>query len=450
MSYSPSRLDDAPAHQAPVKSEMLSPLEPPTPSWFANAADQAKPEAKPDQLADRYRERLTREQALQKSQDEELEDYRRKLDEKFRAAKRIYDNPGQDNPPAAPAEAPEVKLRARRPTMPLGTIETVSDYYVREKPIRPSRAKASTPFGLYASYAAIAMVLGGAAGFAFANRTVISAFTQSSVDHTRQWVADLSKAMPESATSTAVMASASGSTTLSKKSVTMASLSVNDVRGTLNSMIPLALSATPADSTQPIELMISGLPASAYLTAGQQTADGSWIVKTPDVANLRLVVAQSETPKFDLEVAAVEQTSGSLAAPAQRMQVELSDVKITPVSAPPESQNSAALAKPAETVVATAGPKSAAVPVPVPVAAAPGADLLVRADALMGQGDIISARQIYMQAASLGNGKGAYGVARSYDPKVFAELKIDGLQPDAAKAADWYKKAAAAGVTATQ
>jgi len=446
MSYSPARLEDAPNTPTSEKHETKASIEPPTPSWFNTPAE---PDT-PNQMADRYRDRLAREQALQKTQDEELEDYRRKLDEKFKAAKRIYDKPGNGTSASTEPLATEVKLRARRPTLPLGTIENLSERYVREAPVRPTRVHANgrTPFATYAAYAALAMVLGGTAGLGFANRSSIYTFTQGSVNHARQWVADVSKPLADnSATAAAVTASTSGSTTLSKKSVTMASLSVTDVRGALNSMIPLALSATPADATQPIDLMISGLPSSAYLTAGQQTADGSWIVKSPDVANLRLVVAQSETQKIDLEVAAVEQTSGSLAAPAQRMQVELSDVKITPVSAPPEGQNDPVVIKPAAAAVATAGPTPAAIPAPV---AAPGAELLVRADALMGQGDIISARQIYMQAASLGNGKGAFGVARSYDPKVFADLKISGLQPDPAKAADWYRKAAAAGVTSAQ
>jgi TPR repeat protein len=39
------------------------------------------------------------------------------------------------------------------------------------------------------------------------------------------------------------------------------------------------------------------------------------------------------------------------------------------------------------------------------------------------------------------------GVAKTYDPATFAELKVQGITPDAAKAAEWYEKAKAAGVT---
>lgn len=88
--------------------------------------------------------------------------------------------------------------------------------------------------------------------------------------------------------------------------------------------------------------------------------------------------------------------------------------------------------------------QATALPDPV----APGDNFVAKADAMMAQGDVASARQLYLQADGLGNAKGTFGVAKSYDPRVFAQLNITGLQPDAAKATEWYKKAAAEGVTA--
>ena len=37
------------------------------------------------------------------------------------------------------------------------------------------------------------------------------------------------------------------------------------------------------------------------------------------------------------------------------------------------------------------------------------------------------------------------GVAKTYDPAVYAEMKVQGITPDAAKAAEWYEKAKAGG-----
>ena len=73
--------------------------------------------------------------------------------------------------------------------------------------------------------------------------------------------------------------------------------------------------------------------------------------------------------------------------------------------------------------------------------------LLQKGDMLMKTGDLIIARQFYSRAFQLGAADGAMGVAKTYDPATFVELKVQGITPDAAKAAEWYEKAKAAGVT---
>ncbi len=463
MSYSPARIDE------PVKSEVELPISAdkrqetatPVPSWFAEGLGHEDGTS----AAERYRARLARHAEMQRRENDEMEEYRRKLDEKFAIAKRMYDAPGNDNPqselraeprlrdaaaamPAAAhipmgSSAAEPMLRARRPTMPLAEIEKRKKRYPKDtkdlKARRPQK-RASSHLGFYAAAAAIAVVVGAGAGYGLANRVNLVAFTQDGVARAQAWAASLTAKQP--AGNAPVALASSGSSNFAKP-ITSARLAVNDVRGQLNSMIPLLLTATPASADQPVDLEITGLPQSAYLTAGRQKEDGRWVVKAPEIADLKLVIPQSETPKIDLQVAAVEQTSGTLAAPAQRMSVELSDVKITPAAAPPEGQPDPLAIKPAAVADATQ-----AAPIPAPVG--PAADLLARADGLMNQGDILSARQYYMQASSAGNPRGALGVARTYDPKVFAELKVEGLQPDAAKAAEWYKKAQAAGLTANQ
>jgi TPR repeat protein len=68
-----------------------------------------------------------------------------------------------------------------------------------------------------------------------------------------------------------------------------------------------------------------------------------------------------------------------------------------------------------------------------------------KGDLLLKSGDIIAARQFYLRAFELQDAAGAYGVGRTYDPKVFAQLNVRGLSPDPDKAREWYGKAAAAG-----
>jgi TPR repeat protein len=56
------------------------------------------------------------------------------------------------------------------------------------------------------------------------------------------------------------------------------------------------------------------------------------------------------------------------------------------------------------------------------------------------------ARQFYTRAFQMGATEGAMGVAKTYDPATFAEMRVQGITPDAAKAKEWYEKAKAAGV----
>ena len=44
-------------------------------------------------------------------------------------------------------------------------------------------------------------------------------------------------------------------------------------------MIPLALNAEPAFEDQKLAIKISGLPASAYLSAGKKISEDTWILK---------------------------------------------------------------------------------------------------------------------------------------------------------------------------
>ena len=121
-------------------------------------------------------------------------------------------------------------------------------------------------------------------------------------------------------------------------------------------------------------------------------------------------------------------------------------LQITPASAPPET--SVVVKQPAASVQASTAP----VQVPAdlettkPALSAEVTGLLGKGDMLMKTGDLIIARQFYKRAFEMGAAEGALGIARTYDPSVFTELKVQGITPDVAKAAEWYEKAKAAGV----
>jgi TPR repeat protein len=71
--------------------------------------------------------------------------------------------------------------------------------------------------------------------------------------------------------------------------------------------------------------------------------------------------------------------------------------------------------------------------------------LLARGDDLLATGDVTAARLFYQRAAEQGNAAAATAVGHTYDPAVLQLLHVRGVRGDAQMAAEWYRKAIAAG-----
>lgn len=70
-----------------------------------------------------------------------------------------------------------------------------------------------------------------------------------------------------------------------------------------------------------------------------------------------------------------------------------------------------------------------------------------RGDEMLALKDISAARKYYEYSANAGNAHAASALARTYDPASSTQLGVVGLQPDLAKAAAWYQRAAELGDT---
>jgi hypothetical protein len=310
------------------------------------------------------------------------------------------------------------------------------------------------PWSRLAGLGTIAIVIGSVSGFGFANVDRISGFFHKSVNSAQLALASVTSV------GNSEPAATKNETMIQKKTVSIAALDVNDVRGALNSMIPLMLSAQAADGADPVALKIMGVPQDAYLTAGVETTKGNWLLKPADIAGVKLVVPQSGAQQFNMEVAAVEEKTGALAAPIKAINVQLDGVTADAVPAVPltltgDGKSELAVANVAATIApANAPPETAVIKLDeasaIPAASLEASDLISKGDGLLNSGDIASARQFYLRASAMGDAKGAYGVGRTYDPQVFAALNVQGLKPDPAKAADWYQKAVDGGVAAAK
>ena len=417
-----------------------SAAETPVPSWLTQHYRDDDAEF----LVNQYRRKQEEEPAPSPPpENRTYEYYRRRIMERQREQLDLQMDrapmPQVPSRPTISASELDVQRRHYGNEREMGT-QTVSYSSTYERP----RLKKSLLFaGVFAA------VAGGAVGFAVTKYDQIS----TSANGLYAFAAGL---MPSDLET---LFDSTRETTITKKPIAIASLAVSDVTGTLNSMIPLALNAEPAFENQELAIKITGLPASAYLTAGKKISDNTWILKDGEEDGINLFVSQSDTAKFDISVAAIETNTGELAAPVKEMTVAIDDVKIenetalqiTPVSAPPETSipvkiQQVKIQQPE--IIDAAAPVPAEPVTPIkPALSAEVTGLLGKGDMLMKTGDLIIARQFYSRAFQLGAAEGALGVAKTYDPAVFTEMKVQGITPDAAKAAEWYEKAKAAGVT---
>ena len=87
-------------------------------------------------------------------------------------------------------------------------------------------------------------------------------------------------------------------------------------------------------------------------------------------------------------------------------------------------------------------------PVPRPTPALPAhdvAELMARGDQLLANGDIVAARGFYERAAEQGSAPASTAVGKTYDPLFLEQMHVRGTRGDAGLAAQWYRKASAAG-----
>jgi TPR repeat protein len=71
--------------------------------------------------------------------------------------------------------------------------------------------------------------------------------------------------------------------------------------------------------------------------------------------------------------------------------------------------------------------------------------LLKRGQDALNNGDLVAARLLLQRAAAAGSADGALALAQTFDSAVIGRLGAVGVAADAAKAREWYQKAARLG-----
>jgi Sel1 repeat len=147
--------------------------------------------------------------------------------------------------------------------------------------------------------------------------------------------------------------------------------------------------------------------------------------------------SESELPATPVKVehihAAMAPLPVATEAPVPAAIVPVAIPKATPSPAPALPEPAPAVTPPQQTAR------------PVTLAPDELAMLIKRGKDLLTSGDISAARLLLRRAAEAGNADAALAFGSTFDPAVIARLGAIGVKGDAAKAREWYEKAAALG-----
>jgi hypothetical protein len=211
--------------------------------------------------------------------------------------------------------------------------------------------------------------------------------------------------------------------------------------------VPAAMAAPKAQQTRPSVLILGLgciaiiLSLSLYWLSGAGRGD-----RTVSLTPVSVIAVPPAAPAPPVQVAPATEVASA------RPEIP---VAVAPQTPPPvDSQDTApphVEAQPADAPAAVA--ESSTAPVAAAPPEAPAASLspdeieslIVRGDQLLATGDIVAARLFFQRAAEQGSGPAATEVGKTFDPLFLEQAHVRGIRGDAAAAADWYRKAAAAG-----
>jgi hypothetical protein len=328
------------------------------------------------------------------------------------------------------------------------------DMVLRRRSVRRARGGLKLRDAVIAGVASIA--IGALAGAVVYDRTNDGELSTAVVDSVGQFLTGLNlgnDAVAAANTGDVVPDGHSTSASL-KKPVTTARIEASDAQGSVNTPIPLSISAEPALPDQDIALRLTGLPADSYLTAGTKLADNAWILKPAEWRGVKLMVPSAPSSPLLIAIDAIEPRTGDLAAPTEEITVDLGpqaavSSQVLPASAPPTN------VKRNYNLPSSTQQETAATPQPIPApleseskpSATDSASLMRNGDKLLGVGDFTAARAFFTRARELGNREASLRLGQTYDPVVFSERNVQGLKPDPRKALEYYLEARTAGIT---
>jgi outer membrane biosynthesis protein TonB len=156
-------------------------------------------------------------------------------------------------------------------------------------------------------------------------------------------------------------------------------------------------------------------------------------------------IATAPAPAASVLAAPLPPEPPAVSAPAPPAPAAPAAIPAAPPPAASEPPPAPTIATPAVETPAEPAPAVATAPAPSPNPNPEADALLARGDDLLATGDVAAARLFYQRAAEQGSAAAATAVGQTYDPAVLELLRVRGGRGDARMAAEWYRKAIAAG-----
>jgi hypothetical protein len=216
-------------------------------------------------------------------------------------------------------------------------------------------------------------------------------------------------------------------------------LLLRDDRGETNEMLPVGIEVD--GSRAGVAIVLSGLAPDSRLSAGSPLGVSGWRLDADQLEGLQIrpprdyVGAMNVMVDLRLPGDRLADSKGLrlewIARPPIRLITAVAPAASPPVAAPPATVPQAPAAEP-QTASLHLDPAEVAI-------------LLKRGQDALNNGDFVAARLLLQRAAVAGSADGALALAQTFDPAVIGRLGAVGVAADAAKAREWYQKAARLG-----
>ncbi len=170
---------------------------------------------------------------------------------------------------------------------------------------------------------------------------------------------------------------------------------------------PIVLDAA-GGAVESLKITVSDLPVAAKLNHGIRNADGSWKLRTEDLAGLLLTLPEA-TVTTQLTVSL---TGGQ--------GVQLARLNPTITIEPPTDLRQAVGKNDTEEKAR---------------------GWFEKGEARLTSGDVIGARMFFKKAADAGDAQAANAMGATFDPNLFSSMQVQGMRPDVEMARQWYRRA---------